>query len=300
MINKFTKIRLVLIVALSHLLINISLAQAPQKMSYQAVIRNTSGALVTSSSVGMKISILQDSVAGTVVYAETQNASTNANGLVSVEIGSGTIIIGTFSGINWGNGPYFIKTQTDPTGGTNYTFASSSQLMSVPYALFSANGAPGPQGPQGIQGPQGQQGQAGATGPAGAQGCRQIGDYYAGGIVFYVDSSCQHGKVVTPFDLINYSFNSQQSDAISISNNVKVNGYTDWILPTIIELQQVYDNLGNGGFSVLNSSQYIANTYWSSTVASEFEHAGYAINFITGVQSIIGYKDCRIRAIRNF
>ena len=116
----------------------ISFAQAPQKMSYQAVIRNTSGALVTSTSVGMKISILQGTLAGTVVYAETQTASTNANGLVSLEIGSGTIIIGTFSGINWGNGPYFIKTQTDPTGGTNYTIVGSTQLLSVPYALYTS------------------------------------------------------------------------------------------------------------------------------------------------------------------
>ena len=116
----------------------ISSAQAPQKMSYQAVIRNTSGALVTSNSVGMKISILQGSETGTVVYSETQTASTNANGLVSLEIGAGTVLTGTFAGINWGNGPYFIKTQTDPTGGTNYTIVGSSQLLSVPYALYTS------------------------------------------------------------------------------------------------------------------------------------------------------------------
>ena len=176
-INKSTHL---LIITLVCLLIGTSIfAQAPQKMSYQAVIRNTSGALVTSTSVGMKISILQGTLAGTVVYAETQTASTNANGLVSLEIGSGTIIIGTFSGINWGNGPYFIKTQTDPLGGTNYTIASSSQLMSVPYALFSANGIPGPQGPTGPTGltgsigaigPQGPIGLTGAVGATGAQG----------------------------------------------------------------------------------------------------------------------------------
>ena len=176
-INKSTHL---LIITLVCLLIGTSIfAQAPQKMSYQAVIRNTSGALVTSTSVGMKISILQGTVAGTVVYAETQTASTNANGLVSLEIGSGTIIIGTFSGINWGNGPYFIKTQTDPLGGTNYTISSSSQLMSVPYALFSANGTPGPQGPTGPTGltgsigaigPQGPIGLTGAVGATGAQG----------------------------------------------------------------------------------------------------------------------------------
>ena len=120
----------------------ISFTQAPQKMSYQAIIRNTSGALVSSTSVGMKISILQGSETGTVSYSETQTASTNANGLVSLEIGAGTVVTGTFAGINWGNGPYFIKTQTDPTGGTNYTIVGSSQLLSVPYSIFSGNGLP--------------------------------------------------------------------------------------------------------------------------------------------------------------
>jgi hypothetical protein len=139
MIKIINKSAHLLIITLVYLLIGSSIfAQAPQKMSYQAVIRNTSGALVTSSSVGMKISILQGSETGTVVYSETQTASTNTNGLVSLEIGSGTVVTGIFAGINWGNGTYFIKTQTDPTGGTNYTIVGSSQLLSVPYALYTS------------------------------------------------------------------------------------------------------------------------------------------------------------------
>lgn len=142
-------------------------SQAPQKMSYQAVIRNNSNVLVTSSPIGMKISILQGSSSGTAVYVETQTAKTNVNGLVSIEIGSGTVVTGTFAGINWGAGPYFVKTETDPKGGTAYSIAGTSQLMSVPYALFSANGAAGSQGPQG---PIGLTGPAGATGPQGPAG----------------------------------------------------------------------------------------------------------------------------------
>jgi hypothetical protein len=118
-------------------------AQAPQKMSYQAVIRNNNNALLTSTTVGMKISVLQGSSAGIPVFVETHTQSTNANGLVSLQIGTGTIITGTFSGINWAAGPYFIKTETDPTGGTDYTIAGTNELMSVPYALFSANGTAG-------------------------------------------------------------------------------------------------------------------------------------------------------------
>jgi len=113
------------------------IAQTPQKMSYQAVVRNASNDLVTNQSVGIKISILQGSATGTPVYVETQTPTTNANGLVSMEIGNGTVVNGDFTTINWANGPYFIKTETDPAGGANYTITGTSQLLSVPYALYA-------------------------------------------------------------------------------------------------------------------------------------------------------------------
>ncbi|HEY5591667.1 MAG TPA: hypothetical protein VIK55_11690, partial [Paludibacter sp.] len=122
---------------LAAILSSIIFAQSPQKMSYQAVIRNSSNALVTSSPVGMRISILQTSATGTAVYVETQTPTTNANGLVSIEIGSGTVVSGTFASIDWSTGVYFIKTETDPTGGTSYTITGTSQLLSVPYALYA-------------------------------------------------------------------------------------------------------------------------------------------------------------------
>ena len=145
-------------------------AQAPQKMSYQAVIRNSSSVLITSTPFGMRISILQGTSSGTVVYAETQNSSTNANGLASLEIGTGTPVTGTFAGINWAAGPYFIKTETDPTGGTNYTITGTNQLMSVPYALYSANGTAGAVGPTGAAGAVGTNGINGTNGSTGATG----------------------------------------------------------------------------------------------------------------------------------
>lgn len=114
-------------------------AQSPNKMSYQAVIRNSSNALVTSSAVGMRISILQTTPSGTAVYIETQTPTTNANGLVSIEIGGGTVVAGNFANINWANGPYFVKTETDPAGGTSYSITGTSQLLSVPYALHAKN-----------------------------------------------------------------------------------------------------------------------------------------------------------------
>jgi len=114
-------------------------AQAPEKMSYQAVVRDASNNLTTNQAVGMQISILQGSATGTAVYVETQSPTTNANGLVSLEIGTGTVVSGDFTTIDWANGPYFIKTETDPTtaGGTNYTITGTTQLMSVPYALHA-------------------------------------------------------------------------------------------------------------------------------------------------------------------
>jgi uncharacterized protein (TIGR02145 family) len=114
-------------------------SQTPQKISYQAVIRNASNALITSHAVGMRISILQGSATGTTVYAETQNPTTNSNGLISIEIGGGTPVSGSYAGINWSAGTYFIKTETDPTGGTSYTITGTSQLLSVPYALHAKN-----------------------------------------------------------------------------------------------------------------------------------------------------------------
>ena len=119
----------------------------------------------------MQISILQGSSTGIPVYVETQTPSTNANGLVSLEIGTGTVISGTFAAINWAAGPYFIKTETDPTGGTVYTIAGTNELLSVPYALYAANGGtPGPTGATGPPGPTGLTGPTGATGPAGPTG----------------------------------------------------------------------------------------------------------------------------------
>jgi hypothetical protein len=112
-------------------------AQSPEKMSYQAVVRNATNNLVTNQGVGMQISLLQTSPSGTAVYVETHTPTTNANGLVTLEIGSGTVVSGSMSTIDWSAGPYFIQTATDPTGGTTYSITGTSQLMSVPYALHS-------------------------------------------------------------------------------------------------------------------------------------------------------------------
>ena len=112
-------------------------AQAPEKMSYQAIIRSKSNTLVTNSNISLKVVVHQGATTGTNVYEETHLVKTNNNGLVSLEIGTGNILTGNFSTIAWEKGPYFIETQVDAAGGTNYNIIGITQLLSVPYALHA-------------------------------------------------------------------------------------------------------------------------------------------------------------------
>ena len=181
-------------------------AQAPQRMSYQAVVRNSNNALVTEQNVSVRLSILQGSATGAAVYTETHTATTNVNGLLTVEVGGGNSSQ-NFSQIPWGMGPFYLKSEIDPEGGINYSIESVQQLLSVPYALYAASagnvpaiavtptdtgyvlvmtlpngtvqtyvlrhgqqGPAGPTGPAGPAGPQGIQGPAGQDGANGTNG----------------------------------------------------------------------------------------------------------------------------------
>ena len=145
-----------------------SLAQSPLLMSYQSVVRDAEGVLVKDHQVGVLISLLQGAPDGEAVYVERHTPTTNANGLATLEIGGGSPVSGALDEINWGEGPYFLKTETDPEGGTAYSISGVSQLLSVPYAMYAANG--GTQGPQGPEGPKGDQGEMGEPGPVGPKG----------------------------------------------------------------------------------------------------------------------------------
>jgi len=114
-----------------------AMAQSPAKMSYQAVIRDNNDLLAKDKSIGMQISILQGTETGTAVYVERHFTSTNENGLATIIIGDGTIVSGVLDNIDWGNGPYYLKSEIDLNGGANYTISGTSQLLSVPYALYS-------------------------------------------------------------------------------------------------------------------------------------------------------------------
>ncbi len=112
-------------------------AQKPNNLSYQAVLRNVNNTLMINIKVGMRISIIKGSEFGPSVYVETQNVKTNMNGLVSLQIGAGDFIYGNYRTIDWSEGPYFLKTEIDPFGGTDYTIISVQQILSVPFSMYA-------------------------------------------------------------------------------------------------------------------------------------------------------------------
>ncbi len=128
----------IVLVLMFQLLYNTNNAQVPQKISYQAVIRDASNNLLSLKHIGMRISIIKGDANGTPVYIETQEGITNLNGLISLQIGTGAILMGKFSSIDWSKGPYFVFTETDPDGGFDYRINGTSELLSVPFALYSA------------------------------------------------------------------------------------------------------------------------------------------------------------------
>ena len=105
--------------------------------SYQAVVRDQDNELVKNKTIGMQISIIQNSPNGNTVYVEQHNPTTNANGLLTVEVGNGAVQSGNFAAIPWADGPFFIETEIDFQGGSNYDLNTVSQLLSVPYALHA-------------------------------------------------------------------------------------------------------------------------------------------------------------------
>jgi hypothetical protein len=146
----------------------------PDGINYQAIARNSTGGLFVNQTVAVRISVLQGSANGSVQYSETHNVTTNSFGLFTLKIGGGTPVQGAFSDITWNTANQYVKVEIDIAGGSNFTDIGTSELLSVPYALYAENagnsGTVGPQGPAGPAGPQGVSGPAGATGPQGPAG----------------------------------------------------------------------------------------------------------------------------------
>lgn len=157
--------KLHLLVGCLILIIN-GFAQSPNKINYQAVARSSSGSILANQAVNFRLSIIQGSASGNIMYVESHALTTNQYGLVNMAIGGGNVLAGSMATIDWGQGPYFVKVELDATGGTSYTAMGTSELVSVPYALYAANaGTAGPTGPTGATGDNGLVGPTGPTGP---------------------------------------------------------------------------------------------------------------------------------------
>ena len=380
-----------------------SFGQAPEGFKYQAVVRDASNTILNNQAVGLRMTIQQGSIGGTTVYQETFAPITNAYGLVNLEIGTGTVVIGDFSVIDWSVGPYFIETAVDVTGGSSYAVMGTSQLMSVPYALYAntaenvtndlvddadpdpnneiqlvsfsndtlylSNGGQVYLGIYGIDlvddadsdptneiqtisrvGTTVTLSNGGGTfedsigvytagtgiditnnviSTSGTCGFA-IGDTYQGGIIFYLDPTGCHGLISAPSDqstgaqwyngsfidvsrgngsgMFEGKYNTPMineiqggtTSAAAICANLSIGGYNDWYLPSIEELNRMYQNIGQGNTTGLgNVGGFASDYYWSST---EFDNNSAWLQFFNGGGQLQNGKNLNfyVRAVRAF
>jgi hypothetical protein len=286
-------------------------AQAPQGFNYQATVRNNAGALMTNASVQLKFSILQDTATGTVVYSESQTKTTDGLGQVSTVVGQGTALTGTFAAINWGTGTHFLAIELNT--GNGFVAMGTTQLLSVPYALYANS--------------------AGSTSGSSGGFTHYIGEAFGGGVIFHLWKDAQgveHGLIVDKTDLSTgqaWSNISQtligaiaQSswDGLSNSNaivgqaghtnsaaalclNSTNGGQSDWYLPSVQELNMLWNNyytVARSLTQISGATQLQNYFYWSST---EYDFSG-AWNFYFGVGDANYGKNYTnyVRAVRAF
>jgi hypothetical protein len=288
-------------------------AQAPQGFNYQATVRNNAGALMTNASVQLKFSILQDTATGTVVYSESQTKTTDGLGQVSTVVGQGTALTGTFAAINWGTGTHFLAIELNT--GNGFVAMGTTQLLSVPYALYANS--------------------AGSTSGSSGGFTHYIGELFGGGIVVSVWKDAQgveRGLIASLTDLssgivwttpafqniligstaqsptnglantnaIVAQAGAGTSYAAGLCKAYNAGGFNDWYLPAVWELNQCYEAamivnevLGNtNGFKSFTA-------YWSSI--EDYNTDALAQNFTSG---FTGYanknKYFAVRAVRRF
>ena len=268
---------------------------APPGIPYQAEVRNENGEVLANANVNVRFTLHELTANGTVSYQETHALTTNELGLFAATIGSGTATQSTFAGINWAQTTKFLQVEVD--AGNGYITMGNQQLMSVPYALYAANGPAGPQGPAGADG---QQGPPGSNG----QGCftHYIGEHYGGGIVFHVyrDSlGIERGLIVYP-EAINLDASAFGDYSVEFSNctnewdglentqciasaqnsgigrtiaDFAGNSYNDWYIPSITEFKllenSIYEIRKSGFMHDVRYSLFCQLPFWTSTAFSE-------------------------------
>jgi hypothetical protein len=315
------------------LIANLAQAQAPQGIPYQAAARNSSGAILASTAISVRFTIRDSVATGAIKYRETFSVTTTAQGMFSVNVGQGTVVSGSFAGINWGTNAKFMQVEMDPAGGASYIDMGTTQLMSVPYALntasfkfrvsaigdtvYSGNGS-----------------FVIIPGSSAANTPLTIGMSYGGGKIAYIlvpgdpgyITGETHGLIAAPSDQstsiqwYNGSYittgatgtalgtgmsntnaivaaQGAGSYAAKLCADLVLNGYGDWYLPSINELHKLYSNRSSIG-------EFTTDSYWSSSELSSSEgvaNLALAIFFGTGAT----YGDSkhvanRVRAVRSF
>ncbi|MFN6390782.1 MAG: hypothetical protein ACK4YG_09980 [Bacteroidota bacterium] len=297
-------------------------AQAPQKIAYQAVARNASGTVLPNQTVTLRFSLRNASSNGTIVYQETQTATTSNIGLFNVNIGEGTVSAGTFAGIDWSNGAKFMQVELDPQGSNTFIDMGTQQMLSVPYALYAE--------------------QSGyATG--GGNFSHFIGEIFGGGVIFHLWKDAQgieHGLIVDIGDLDTLSFWSNISsligpsaqslwDGLNNSNaivsqpghtssaalqclNSSNGGQDDWYLPAIDEMSLLWQNRFNVNKSLstipgatllknLNHLDQYAYYYTSNeTRANEILFYNFYFGYLEFNEKAASTNFTKTRAIRAF
>ncbi len=300
---------------LSLIVISIINAQAPQGFNYQATVRNSDGALITNQNVLFKFNIMLNSQTSLPVYSETHQAPTDDLGQVNLTIGTGTPTTGTFSSINWGSGTYYLGIELNT--GTGYVAMGTTQLLSVPYALH-ANTA------------------TSTTNTAGGF-THYIGEAFGGGVIFHLWKDAQgveHGLIVDKADLSTSQVwsnidqtligpSAQSSwDGLSNSNaivgqaghinsaaalclNSTNGGQSDWYLPSIQELNMLWNNY----YTVARSLTQISgatqletiSSYWSSTESGNDGAWYFSVGFGTESTTLpVKNNPFYVRAVRAF
>jgi hypothetical protein len=295
-------------------------AQAPQGFNYQATVRNSTGALIVNQNVNFKFNVMLNSATSLPVFSETHMAPTDELGQVNLVIGQGTATVGTFSTINWGTGNYYLGIELNTGGG--YIAMGTTQLLSVPYALY-ANSSGNTIGNSG-----------GFT--------HYIGELFGGGIVVSVwkTNGVEHGLIAS---LVNLStglpWTTPNFETISVSGTGALNpqdglantnaivaqvgigtnyaaglckafnagGFNDWYLPALWELNQCYNAVPiiNAVLGNTNGFQFTRfnSSYWSSTEGDSnfaFQKSFFDGSTNYSLGSNIKLNNLNVRAVRKY
>lgn len=288
----------------------------PNAFNYSAVARNAAGQPIATATIGIQITILKSSPTGASQYSENHFVNTDAFGLFNLVIGAGAIQSGSMATIDWSTDNYYLKVGMDATGGKNFLIMGTTQLLSVPYALYAKS--------------------AGSVSGGGSGGnfTHYIGEEFGGGVIFHLwkdNAGVEHGLIVDKTDLSTSQVWSNvtttligataQSSWDGLSNSKAIvaqaghtnsaaalclnstnGGQSDWYLPSVQELNMLWNNYYTVApllTQISGASQLSLAYYWSST-ESDYRYA-FPYFFGNGIANHGSkYGTYYVRAVRAF